>query len=192
MSSLVLKLENVAVSFRGKFLLNGISLEIMKGEQWVILGPSGAGKTVLAHSIAGNFFFTGDISGPFDNLEAFQKRVIVVDHHHRFKNLNNRQDFYYQQRYNSSDASETISVADDLAAYRNAENSCFHPEELIDLFLIRSLMPEPLIQLSNGENKRLQIVKALLTDHDLMILDQPFAGLDAEGCILLSEIIDRL
>ncbi len=192
MSSPILKLENVAVSFGGKQLLNGISLEIVKGEQWVILGPSGAGKTVLAHTIAGKYFFTGNISGPSDNPDTFQKRVIVVDHHHRFKNLNNRQDFYYQQRYNSYDASETISVADDLADYRDAEISGLDPEELIDLFLIRSLLPEPLIQLSNGENKRLQIVKALLTDHDLLILDQPFAGLDAEGRILLSEMIDRL
>jgi ABC-type transporter Mla maintaining outer membrane lipid asymmetry ATPase subunit MlaF len=80
MSSLILKLENLAVSFGGKQLLNNISLEILKGEQLTILGPSGAGKTVLAHTIVGKYFCKGHISGDFESLDSFQKKVIVVDH----------------------------------------------------------------------------------------------------------------
>jgi molybdate transport system ATP-binding protein len=192
MESSVLKLENIVVSLGGKEILNGVSLEIRENEQWAILGASGAGKTVLAQTLAGKYFYKGSISGCFDNVESFQKKVLVVEQQHRFKNLSNQQDFYYQQRYNSYDASGTITVAEDLAPFQKAVVAGLHPDELIDLFLIRNLLTEPLIQLSNGENKRLQIVKALLTDHALLILDQPFTGLDTEGRLLLSEILNRL
>lgn len=57
MKSILLKLEGLEVNLGGKKILNGISLEIRKGDQWVILGASGAGKTVLARTWRGSIFF---------------------------------------------------------------------------------------------------------------------------------------
>ncbi|MFI5124890.1 MAG: ATP-binding cassette domain-containing protein [Chitinophagales bacterium] len=187
-----LSVENLSVRLSGSPVLEDISFVIRPKEQWALLGPSGSGKTVLAHTLAGRHFYHGRISVPRDDLESFQKNVFVVEQQHRFKDLRNQSDFYYQQRYNSFDASGTITAAEDLKAYRESAAGTFHPDDLIDLFQIRNLLTEPLIQLSNGENKRLQIVKALLTDHALLILDQPFTGLDATGRKQLSEILDHL
>jgi len=192
MEPILLELEGLEVNLGGKKILNGISLEIRKGDQWVILGASGAGKTVLARTLAGKHFFQGTITGPFEDLESFQKKVLLLDQQHRFKDLSNQSDFYYQQRYNAHDSSGTITVREDLAVYPENAVTGFRKDELIGLFRLQELLSEPLIQLSNGENKRLQIVKALLTDHALLILDQPFTGLDVEGRRLLSGILNRL
>ncbi len=56
-------------------------------------------------------------------------------------------------------------------------------------FICPPLIDEPLIQLSNGENKRLQILKAVLGFHKLIILDEPFTGLDQDGRRLLDDIL---
>ncbi len=192
MANFFLSIEGLYVDLSGSPVLQDVHFAIRHKEQWAILGPSGCGKTVLAHTLAGRHVYRGQIFSSFESIESFQKKVLVVEQQHRFKSLNNQSEFYYQQRYNSYDASGTISVAEDLAAFREYVAGIFHPEELIDLFQIRNLLSEPLIQLSNGENKRLQIVKALLTDHVLLILDQPFTGLDPEGRKQLSDILNRL
>ncbi|MFI5124691.1 MAG: ATP-binding cassette domain-containing protein [Chitinophagales bacterium] len=192
MDSTILKLEDVEVSLGGRKILREISLEIRKGEQWAILGPSGSGKTVLARTLAGQHFFQGRISGSPGESGDFQRKVLLVEQQHRFKHISNQADFYYQQRYNSYDANGTINVQENLADYPEKGSNGFYKAQLIDLFQLRKLLTEPLIQLSNGENKRLQIVKALLTDHDLLVLDQPFTGLDAEGRKRLSGILNQL
>jgi molybdate transport system ATP-binding protein len=192
MNDTILKLENVEVSLGGRKILDGIELEIGKGAQLAILGASGSGKTVLAETLAGRHFYKGRISGAFREPESFRRRVQLVDQQHRFKDRSNRSDFYYQQRYNAQDATSSITVRENLAHYPGLAAGGFHQEELTGLFHLRELLDEPLIQLSNGENKRLQIVKALLTDHDLLILDQPFTGLDAAGRELLSQMLNQL
>ncbi|HVY75872.1 MAG TPA: ATP-binding cassette domain-containing protein [Puia sp.] len=191
MGSLVVKLEQVEVGFGGAVLLRDISFEIRKGEQWAVVGSSGSGKTVLANTLAGNYFFRGRITGDFDDPASFHRSVVLVPQHHRFKDRSNQSDFYYQQRYNAQDALETATVRDDLQAYPEF-GSGFSLTELLKLFGLEGLLDEPLIQLSNGENKRLQIVKALLTGHQFLILDQPFIGLDAAGRSLLASVLNQL
>ncbi|MBO9566235.1 MAG: ABC transporter, partial [Niastella sp.] len=57
---------------------------------------------------------------------------------------------------------------------------------------ISSLMEEPLIQLSNGENKRLQLIIALLQQPKLLVLDNPFVGLDVKGREVLHDILQKI
>src|SRR5260370_42252935 len=65
-------------------------------------------------------------------------------------------------------------------------------EEWLDSLHIRPLLSRPLIQLSNGENKRVQLAIALLEEPELLILDNPFLGLDTAGRELLHQIINEL
>jgi molybdate transport system ATP-binding protein len=64
--------------------------------------------------------------------------------------------------------------------------------EWLDILHLRHLLKKPLIQLSNGENKRVQLVIALLSKPDLLILDNPFTGLDSEGRETIRRIIQTL
>lgn len=187
----LLQLEQVSVKLGAQTVLRNVDLTILKGEHWAITGPSGSGKTVLAHTLAGSHFFSGSLVPGFATPETYHKGVMVVEQQHRFRDLTNRRDFYYQQRYNSFDAEQTATVREELGDLLPANPDAV-TQHWLQLLAIQHLMDEPLIQLSNGENKRLQLVKALLQQPVLLILDNPFLGLDVQGRKALHEILDQL
>ncbi|MCO5241881.1 MAG: ATP-binding cassette domain-containing protein [Chitinophagaceae bacterium] len=188
-----LQLEQVTIQRNGRKLLDRVSLHIESNEQWAITGPSGSGKTVLAQVIAGRQHYSGQII--FNGTAGYHPHIVVVEQQHRFKNLSNISDFYYQQRYNASDADNALTVAEvlDLDNPNHPKRSSgIALKEIPELLHISHVLQEPLIQLSNGENKRLQIAKAILNDPQLLILDNPFIGLDTAGRTTLSHIINTL
>ena len=187
MAAPFLALEGVTVKLGGAALLDNLDWTIHQGEQWAIIGSSGSGKSVLAHTLLGIHFHTGSIVCPH--------RISIVEQQHRFKHRPGSTELYYQQRFNSSDADQTITVEQELAEYTGwdaaRENAGTENHWLDDLH-IRPLLKKPLIQLSNGENKRVQLTIALLSDPELLILDNPFLGLDTEGRATLHTIINKL
>ncbi|MBX3253440.1 MAG: ATP-binding cassette domain-containing protein [Chitinophagaceae bacterium] len=187
-----LALEQLTVKLNGKLVLDNISLTIHPNECWAITGISGSGKTTLANTIAGRHFFGGNMTFPTN--EKSRVRTVVIHQQHRFKNLSNTSDFYYQQRYNSSDSEDAVTVSQALGLdrYHSRLASGIIPAQVPGMVHIESLLEKPLIQLSNGENKRLQIAKAILQEPELMILDNPFTGLDTEGRKMLNSIISML
>jgi len=180
MSSPFLVLEEVSVRIGSALLLDHIDWTIRRTEQWALTGPSGSGKTLLAHTLLGLHFATGRIFGPAGD------RIAIVEQQHRFRNSAGTNDLYYQQRFNASDADKTITVAQELA-----DGGWTGQDFPADLRIL-PLLQKPLIQLSNGENKRLQLAIALMEDPEMLILDNPFLGLDNEGRATLHAIIDGL
>ena len=187
MAEKFLELKELSVKMGGEPILKNISLTINQKEQWLLTGPSGSGKTVLAHCLIGRHFFSGKINFHFEHEK---KDIVLVDQQHRFKNLCNTNDLYYQQRFNSSDSENTITVEEELK--ENAPKENFLDNDWLDILHIRELLKKPLIQLSNGENKRTQLAIALLEKPSFLILDNPFIGLDAEGRKTLHGIINKL
>ncbi|RTL60386.1 MAG: ATP-binding cassette domain-containing protein [Sphingobacteriales bacterium] len=184
MSKSVIVIEDLTVNRNGEYLLNNINLTIQKDEQWAIIGHSGSGKTTLAHALTGKIFFSGKIIFQHNN-DADGKKIMLVEQQHHFKNLSNTADLYYQQRFNSFDSEDTITVESALQHLPGKE-------KWIKLLHLTPLLSKPLIQLSNGENKRLQLVKALSANPALLILDNPFIGLDAEGRTTLHSIFTSI
>lgn len=191
MADILLQLDQVTVKLGAQKVLDNIDLTICKGQHWAITGQSGSGKTVLAHTLAGRHFFSGHITASFGTPETFHHSIVVVEQQHRFKDLTNRSDFYYQQRFNSFDAAQTATVAQALLPYISPDNQA-EADQWIALLQIGRLMEEPLIQLSNGENKRLQLIIALLQKPTLLVLDNPFVGLDASGRTILHSILEKI
>ncbi len=185
-TSPLLQLMNVTVKIGGELVLDNLSFSIAKNQYWAITGSSGSGKTTLANVLLKKIFYSGTVAISFatDN----KREILLVEQQHHFKNLSNVNDFYYQQRYNSMDAEDALTVLDYLQPYnsRGKENVL---EGIIDQLHIRTLLAKPLIQLSNGENKRLQLAIALLQKPALLILDNPFTGLDTNGRLLLEQIL---
>ncbi len=173
-----ISIENVSVLLGGKSILNQINLSIQKDEQWAIVGPSGSGKTTLAKAICKSIFFRGiiDITNLTD--PEIKPTVILIEQQHRFKNNSNVENFYYQQRFNSTDKEDASIVEEEL---NTSSHNTPEKEKWIAFFSIEHILKKPLIQLSNGENKRLQLAKAMLKKPDLLILDNPFIGLDTQG-----------
>ncbi len=121
----------------------------------------------------------------------------MVEQQHRFTGRPGATELYYQQRFNAADADKTITVEQELAEYAGwsvamTTVGAGRGEEWLDHLHIRPLLKKPLIQLSNGENKRVQLAIALLEEPEMLILDNPFLGLDMEGRETLHKIINRL
>lgn len=178
-AAVLLELRAVTVLRGGTRALDNLHLTIHKGEQWAIAGPSGSGKTTLAEVLAGQVFFAGECMARFDG------GVQLVSQQHRFKNLSNTSNFYYQQRFNASESEDSCTVKEVLEGLAD-------PWGWIELLHLPPLMDEPLLQLSNGENKRLQIAKALLQSPALLVLDNPFLGLDVEGRATLNAALNLI
>lgn len=180
--------RSLTVRKGGKVILDNLSFTVNEGEHWAITGPSGSGKTTLLNALSGNHFYEGSI------ITASEK-IVLVEQQHRFRNLSNTSNFYYQQRFNSNDSEDAITVEEALqnrvaGSVSLDQNKQLH--DVADLLKIQHLLPTRLIQLSNGENKRLQIAKALLAQPAVLMLDNPFTGLDAAARETLQTMLEEM
>ena len=203
MANIFMTLKGITVQIGGGKLLDGLDWTIRRGQQWAVTGESGSGKTVLAHTLMGRHFYTGQMDEP-DETEGGgprKSRIAMVEQQHKFRSQAGTTELYYQQRFNASDADKTITVAQELAEYAGWEGNGASAvnegqpkerESWLDSLHIRPLLNKPLIQLSNGENKRVQLAIALLENPECLILDNPFLGLDIEGRATLHTIVNQL
>jgi len=178
----ILQVENLTVAIQSKIIFENVSFEIQKGRQYAIVGPSGSGKTALLHCLAGQSFYKGSIRAKPG------VSIVLVEQQHHFKNLSNTSSFYYQQRFNSMDAGDAMTVHE----YLNDLDSSSMGNEFFELLGIDKLLPKPLIQLSNGENKRVQLIRALTQSPDILLLDNPFLGLDIAARDSLNKILQSI
>ncbi|WP_298736171.1 ATP-binding cassette domain-containing protein [uncultured Chitinophaga sp.] len=196
-----LSLEHITVRYLDKTLFTGLDWELKKGEQWAITGNSGSGKTALLNTIAGKFnvinggihyhFYdqhrqTHTVSDPYFN---YRNLLALVAHHHDFRNRSNTTDFYYQQRFNSMDAADAPTVQQHLYGDNGVP-----PQEdpLLAPLRIGPLMGKELIKLSNGETRRVMIAKALLQKPVLLMLDNPFSGIDVQTRQHFMEMVNQI
>ena len=178
MDNCLAKISDVSVSLGAKPVVSSISFQILSGQKTAIVGPMGSGKTSLAKALAGRLFRMGEVFFSSRNPEK-RAYVMLVEQQHQFKNRSNLSEFYLQQRFNSSDCEDAYTVEEELAGLELGD--------WVSVFELDGLLKRPLIQLSNGENKRLQIVKSLAYHPDWLILDNPYVGLDVNGREILTK-----
>ncbi len=167
-----------------------INLSLCEGEHIAFVGPNGAGKTLLVDALTGRYpllreeqikydFYPSPSKSAYDNIKyiTFRDTYGAVD-----------STYYYQQRWNSHDLEDVPLVKDSLPAIGD-EALC---EELYGLFGMYSLLDKKLVLLSSGELRRFQLVKALLSRPRVLIMDNPYIGLDAATRELLTGLMTRL
>lgn len=184
-------IDNLSLNYRKNVVWKALSWNIYKGEQWLLRGNSGSGKTSLAKIIAGLMQCSGTIEVQYNEAANAAAKVLYVAQWFPFKDKQGTSNFYYQQRYNSSEAEASVTVWEEMTAYANktgnTENDMLEVLKSLDLLHRRDAS---LIQLSSGEHKKLQLCKALLLQPQLLILDNPYTGLDVNTRGNLNALID--
>lgn len=172
-----------------RVLLKNASFTITSGEQVFLTGKAGSGKTSLAMALAGQAYVSGNINSFYDNDSVFLPKTILVSQHFSFKNKFGLSEFYYQQRYNSYDSEDSITL---FEAINNESKDTRLISQLIEIMHLEHRLNAPLIQLSSGERKKLQLILAFLQPAQIMILDNPYIGLDVDSVSKLNLFIHEL
>jgi len=178
--------NNISIR-QGSFELQNISFSLNDKENLVITGASGSGKTTLAKALSGQLFVAGDLKIDYSSDMDLLPQAVYVEQRYTIKNRSNTVDGYYQQRYNSADNEDSYIVLEELKFVSDDEKRI---DFLLNELSITYLKNKPLLQLSSGEHKKFQLIKALLKPSQLLILDDPFTGLDAASREKLNRILN--
>ena len=190
----VLQLDHIRIRLQDRTAFEDTSWTVHQGEHWAITGPNGSGKTVLLETLLGlHPVISGSIRYPFlQNLKSEKGASSPLEQIARVSFstaaiMRRHPDMYYQQRFYSTETQGTTPVRDLLQAA-----SPELPVRYAEILGISHLLDRQANQLSNGETKKILILRALLRDPRLLLLDQPLDGLDAESRQMVSELIDRV
>lgn len=193
MTDPVVHIAQLTLQYAHHVILDQLDWQIHRGEFWLIGGKSGTGKSALVKALAGLEKTSGVVNINFDHESSLPARVLYVSNWYEFTNLEGDRNFYYQQRYNKQQKNDTLTVYAELAAYAESENLSFADlEQYLTLFEFVDLKGTQLIELSSGEHKKLQLIKALWLKPQLLIVDEPYTGLDKASRKKLNDFFDEL
>ena len=165
--------------------------QINTGENWAITGNIGVGKTMLLKIIDGSEYLSLS-DGKLILDGCVTKNKIEYVSFSDDKKWIKRADFYYQQRYYTSFTDDEIKLYDFLQLDKFdtvQKNKVF---VLLEKYHLTSLLNVPFIQLSNGQKNKSILIKALQSSCSLLLLDNPFIGIDTESRKDIFSLIDEL
>ena len=186
----VVELADVSIVRGGATLLSDVSWTVDEADRWVVIGPNGAGKTTLLSIVAANLHPT---RGLVSLLGEYLGAVDVFDLRHRIG-------------VTSAALADRIprgeSVGNVIVSASYSVIGRWHEEyDVMDFQRAGVLMTQLRVAhlgrrtfgtLSEGERKRVQIARALMTDPELLLLDEPAAGLDLAGRESLVETLGEI
>ena len=189
-----------------------INIEVLQGEQIAIVGDNAAGKSRLIEVLTGHFpLLMNEVKYDFSPspLKMVSENLKYITFRDSYGDIDGT--YYYQQRWNQHDIDENTPTAGQLLkeAFRQADESIGRGlmegereaaqkqrnafrNKLTKIFHLEGLMDKYIISLSSGELRKFQLTKTLGTGPRVLIMDNPFIGLDAQTRDQLRELLQQL
>ena len=181
----VLSAANLAKSYGGQKVVKDVSLTVSSGEIVGLLGPNGAGKTTCFYMIVGSIQHDGG------KVSIDGKEITHLPVHERAR----RGIGYLPQE---ASVFRKLTVRENLLAILETRNKMTNKQResltdsLIEEFRITHIQEQLGLSLSGGERRRVEIARALATNPDFILLDEPFAGVDPISVNDIKDIVRHL
>jgi len=187
----LITLDRITIRMRDKLLLPNTSWVIRQNQHWTIIGTNGAGKTSLVRAIVGELpVVRGKIV--YHGGKSLKNSICYVSFE-RHQRLIAREEARDESRHFSGKLNDVTTARDIIAGALQAPNN---PQRQFDAVVeqlnIAHLLNRGIRFLSTGEMRKIMIARALVKSPRLLILDEPFEGLDVSSRSQLTEVINGL
>ena len=189
---ILLKLENVSVSFEGFLALNNLNLSLQKGELRAVIGPNGAGKTTFLDVI------TGKVK-PSKGDVLFKGTSLVGKKEHKIARIGIGRKFQSPRVFENLTVNENLEISLSqfsstikLIASKPSKNKLAELEKLLKIVNLSEQSEVKAGSLSHGQKQWLEIAMLLGQKPSLMLIDEPVAGLTDEETELTADLLKSI
>ncbi len=195
----VLEIENVSKFFHGLVAIDDLTIKVKPGQIYGIIGPNGAGKTTLFNCVTG-------IYTPEQGSIKYKGIEITGKEPHKIAQMGVLRTFQNIRLCREMSVAENIMAGCHTKSKQKWYHSIFHTPfyqkdekkhwdkvlELMDFFSLTSFAMTPTGDLSYGNQRKVEMARALAANPELLILDEPAAGLNENETIELTNIIKKI
>lgn len=204
----ILRTENVVMQFGGVVAVNDLNIHIKKGELAALIGPNGAGKTTAFNVITGVYtptkgkvlFTPTDASGALSEIDITGIKPNKITHHgiartfqniRLFKELSVMENVLVATHHNVDYGflSATLRLPKAIKGEKKAKENC---ENILNRMGLYEHKDEKASSLPYGQQRHLEIARALATNPQLLLLDEPAAGMNPQETDELTDLIFKL
>ena len=196
----VFELTNATVIRDKHPVFTNFTWQVREGEAWAVVGPTGSGKTTLAETLLGRHsLHGGNLTWPlFERLRFAGRRVdypsqvvanVTFKEDSRLFSYAGR---YYQQRFEFADSESDTPLSLERFLQTGTHATDVERGDVCGRFGIAELLAQPFMTLSNGQTRRARLSRSMLTNPELLVLYDPFIGLDSAARASLSELLGDL
>jgi molybdate transport system ATP-binding protein len=186
----LVKAENLTLTRNKRNILENINWEIRPGENWAVTGPNGCGKTILMQVIQGKLpYSSGMLHYQHENLHSEISGI-------SFEMQQKMMEYEYIQSFSRDFAcigdNERPTVLRILKETAESGESSYTLDGLVEATGIESILDSIPAELSNGETRKFLVTRELLKPHRILVLDEPYDGLDADSRSKMTDFFSRL
>ena len=188
---MLIQLKEVSVKVGEHFTLSIPEFYLQKGENWLVTGPNASGKSTFGELLAGKISYAGEAFFSFETENGRNiSHVSPGTERHLFLDELKNDDSEYKE--GGVDFGRTARDIIEPELKGDAIIAQSELERVVDLFQIRHILAKGFRFLSSGETRKVLIARSLLSSPELLILDDPFSGLDQESRAALNRSLAEL